>query len=355
MIESVTGLLNQGGFSAYAAAALGGIGAVFALALFAGIVFGAGSQSLRGMAVVAVLCAFAATGAGIGGAYLARKKSEQTMAKVRPAAAERLRRAGWLESRATLSVALPLVAPAALLALIGFVVAARRRASEFNEEPPAGPGLFIALLVCTTGAWAWGGKMWQDPLPGRDLDDSSWKVLDLADAIDAGDWDKCFTTPWSLGAATPAHALPAHAENQKRCAEHFTSAGDLNRLSSAVWLDDATLREGIKKRAEEAALAAPPAAAPPSTAPPAAAEKDKDKEKEKPESSEPARADPALAMLESKLRHCIKKRSKLELQVNISKDGRVDLPKNSPKCLKVAAAKIKLPKGNARTLEVQIK
>jgi hypothetical protein len=352
-MESVTGLLTQGGFSAYAAAALGGIGAVFALALFAGVVFGAGSQSLRGMAVVAVLCAFAATGAGIGGAYLARKKTDQGIGgKVRPAAAERLRRAGWLESRATLSVALPLVAPAALLALVGFVVAGRRRASEFNEEPPAGPGLFIALLVCTTAAWAWGGKMWRDPLPGRDLDDSSWKVLDLADAIDAGDWEKCFTTPWSLGAATPAHALPAHADNQKRCAEHFTSAGDLSRLLSAAWFDDATLRETVKKKAEEAAAAAPPAA-PPSTAPPTNAAADK--EKDKAESAEPARADPALAMLESKLRHCIKKRSKLELQVNISKDGRVDLPKNSPKCMKVAAAKIKLPKGNARTLEVQIK
>src|SRR5438270_140931 len=82
--------------------------------------------------------------------------------------------------------------------------------------------------------------------------------ITVALALIAKDWDKCFTTPWSLGAATPAHALPAHAENQKRCAEHFTTPDDLRRLLSAAWVDDPILRDAVNKRINEPPSVAAP-------------------------------------------------------------------------------------------------
>src|SRR5581483_7981255 len=257
----VSALLKDGGATAWAAAGLGVLACLCGLALLAGTLFGARSSILRGMAFITVALALAATVCGVAGTLTGRGATEDAVRKQRPATAERLRRAGWVESRANVSVALPLTAPAALLALAGFVVASRRRQLEeiTDAGQPSGAGLFILLLLFFGAAWVFAGRLWKQPMPGRDLDDASWKVLDLADALDANEWDKCFTTPWSLGAATPAHALSAHANNQKRCAEHFTTSDDLRRLLSAAWLDDPILRDALNKRINEP----PPAPAPP--------------------------------------------------------------------------------------------
>jgi len=336
-------LISQGGPFAVLAAGLGALSCLLSVALIAGAVFGARTEIVRALAVMCVIFSVTTSTAGIGGALIGRQRSDQAAAASRPSAAERIRRAGYLESRANLKVALPFAAPAAAVAIAGMVIATRRRQREDDDRSPSGVGLSVALMLLAVGVWIFGARLLLQRLPGRELDDAGWKVLELSDALNAGEWDKCFTTPWSLGAATPAHALPAHAENQKRCAEHFTEVVDLTRLQGAQWIDDASVKELIAKR-----LAPPPPPPSPTPAPP---------DKNEPPSTDPgtpATPDPALAMLESKLRHCIKKHAKLELEVNISKDGKVDLPKKSAKCLKLAVAKLKLP-GPARKLEVEIK
>src|SRR5581483_4935046 len=179
----VSALLKDGGATAWAAAGLGVLACLCGLALLAGTLFGARSSILRGMAFITVALALAATVCGVAGTLTGRGTTEDSVRKQRPATAERLRRAGWSESRANVQVALPLTAPAALLALAGFVVASRRRQLEDTEAgPPAGAGLFVLLLLFFGAGWVFAGRLWKQPLPGRELDDASWKVLDLADA-----------------------------------------------------------------------------------------------------------------------------------------------------------------------------
>src|SRR4051794_23867102 len=109
-------LISQGGPFALLAAGLGVLACLLSLALVAGAVFGAKSEIVRALSVMCVVFSVATMTAGIGGALLGRQRSDQAAAGSRPSAAERIRRAGYLESRANLKVALPFAAPAAAVA-----------------------------------------------------------------------------------------------------------------------------------------------------------------------------------------------------------------------------------------------
>jgi hypothetical protein len=350
MLKQLTVLMNQGGALAWAVAGVGGFGILFALFVLFGSLLRAPSKVVRFFSVSCLLLAVVTAGLGLACTLLGRQKVEQAVTGKRPALAERLQRVGYLEARSGVTLAVPLAAPPILLGLLGLAVASRRRWSEYHETPPSGLGFPVLLLLLGVAGVAGAVSLYRQPVPGRDLDDDSWKVRDLTDALDANEWDKCLTTEWSVPAGSAAAGLGSHFDNQKRCIEHYEKLDDLEKLAAAKWLDEPKLEAAL---AEKIALYKAPKPAEPAAAAVA-----------------PAAASEDIAEVQAKAKACFdkekKKKPKLtvatSLSVEVSKAGKVvavrdtgaGKPDAARKCAATQAKSLKLKAGEARKFDVPL-
>src|SRR5262249_22675857 len=151
--------------------------------------------------------------------------------------------------------AVPLV-----LGLLGLSVAGRRRWRDDPDRPEHLRALVgLVALVDVLGV-AGEAIAWKMPLPGRDLDDAGWKVVELDEAIGQQQFQACLTFDAPIESASRARRLPQFKDNQKRCADHFVKAepqagadvagvvADLKRLVAARWLEDEGLRKKVQAR-----------------------------------------------------------------------------------------------------------
>jgi hypothetical protein len=292
-------LLNKGGSFAYLAAGAGALACLVALGLFIALFF-AKSKVLRALAFACIALAIATAAVGIIGTLLGRSQVDTAVAHVKASDAERIKRTGYSEVQAILTVALPAAAGATFIALLGFIVASRRRWGEYHEAPPSGAGpAFLLFLFALVGLGV-GVEMLRAPLPGRDLDAASWEVIGVSEELDAGKWETCFVNSLKLEPGSAATKLGAHADNQRRCFEHTASgpdpAANLSKLLEQKWIDDAALRDRIAAKIAE--LKAPP------------------KPVEPPPSEKPPAVDPAIAAVQAAWKPCLDQAAKKKMKID---------------------------------------
>ncbi|MBK7857656.1 MAG: hypothetical protein IPJ65_03300 [Archangiaceae bacterium] len=355
-------LMNQGGTLGWAVAVIGAFGVLLALFVLFGAALRSPSKVVRVLAMACLVLSLATSLTGLICTWVGRSGAEKAAIGKRAAAAERARLKGFLAARAGVTLAVPLAAPPLLLALVGLFVAARRRLEEEHDEPPPGLGLAVVLLLLDAGAVAASVMVQRQPPPGEALDDDGWHVREVSDALDANEWGRCLDAKWALAEQSPAHTMGAHADNQRKCVEHFVAEGkveDLEALAAVKWLEDPKLRAALD---EKLAAATSARAAAPTPAPePALVERNP--------SVRPA-ASPAadIALVQAKARACFDKAAKKKkrlsvataLAIEVSAAGKVvavrDTGSGRPdavrKCAVASAKTLKLKAGDARKLDV---
>lgn len=353
-LQQLTQLMNQGGTLGWAVAITGGVGFLCALFVLFGALLKAPSKVVRFFAMACLVLSLGTSCVGIACTFLGRQAADKAATGKRPAAAERLQHRGYREAQAGVTLAVPFAAPPILFALLGLIVASRRRWTEYHEEPPRGLGLAVLLILLDGGGVGAGVWLYRQPVPGRDYEEDSWKVRDLTDALDAGEWQQCLTTTLTVPAGSEAQGLGAHYDNQRRCIEHFSApdskVGDLEVLAQAKWLDEPKLKEQLA--AKLASLKAPKAAEPAGAAPAAPGPS----------------AD--IAEVQAKAKECFEKEAKKKpkltvataLAVEVSAQGKVvavrdtgpGKPDKVRKCAVTSAKALKLKAGEERKFEVPL-
>jgi hypothetical protein len=351
-------LMNQGGTLGWAVAVVGAFGVLLALFVLFGSVLTAPSKVVRFLSMSCLFLSLGTSITGIACTLLGRSASERMAMGKRPAMAERIQQKGFVEARSGVTLAVPLAAPPILLALLGLVVASRRRWTEFHEEPPAGLTLAVVLFLLDGAAVAGSVFLYRQPAPGRELDDDGWRVRELTDALDANEWLRCLDTKWELPAGSPAQGMGAHLDNQRRCVEHFATEGkveDLKALAELKWIDDPKVKTQLSEKISERDQAKPAQAAAASPSP-------------SPAAPPPPSAD--IAQVQAKARACFEKAAKKKknltvataLAIDVAADGKVlavkDTGTGKPdavrKCAVASAKALKLKAGDARKLDVPL-
>ncbi len=346
-MSTLLDLIAQGGVSAKAVAGVGGLATLLSIAAIIAAVARARSTVVGALSKVCLALAVAALGIGIGATVSARHKAEEQFAELRPTAKEELRRQAHLEARANLTLALPLAAAPIVFALVGLAVASRRRWGEFHETPPSGPGLSILLVLAALGAWGAGAYLWIQPPPGKVLDPAAKQVMDLVDALNAGEWNRCQTTVFTPELQAAVRDLAGNKDNQRRCVDHFLQLAkreDIEKLMAASWIDDTVERDRLK--AKLADLSAPPKAA------------------------EAQPDEGPLAQIRSRARACFEKAAKRQpklkvdftLVMTVSKAGKVVAARDAAggkadparQCVIQAAKALAFPRGEARRVEARL-
>jgi hypothetical protein len=244
------------------AGAAAGIAAILTLLC---IVVGIRSSVLRAFSIVTILAVLTLLGAGAYGTYTAYQATDAAVASVKPpSAAERQKRSGYSDGRVHLMLAVGFSGVPLFLGLIGLVVAGRRRWRDNPDRPEHFRRLVATVVfvdILGIGAEA---IVFKYPLPGRDLDETGWKVVEFGEAVDDQHFDTCLTFDTPIDKASRAHRLPQLRDNAKRCADHFLSpvpmatpnaAADLKRLLAAAWFDDEGMRAKVQARLDEKAKA----------------------------------------------------------------------------------------------------
>jgi hypothetical protein len=264
-LQALTELLHQTGaleLIFQRAGATAGIAAILTLLC---VVLGIRSSVLRAFAIVTILAVLTLLGAGAYGTYTAYKTTDAAVASVTPpSAAERQKRAGYSDGRVHLMLAVGFSAVPLFVGLFGLVVAGRRRWRD-NPDSPEHLRRLVATVVFLDlmgiGAEA---IVFKYPLPGRDLDETGWKVVEFGEAVDAQHFETCLTFDTAIDKTSRAHRLPQLRDNAKRCADHFlspvpmaspTATADLKRLLAAAWFEDEGPRAKVQAKLDEQAKA----------------------------------------------------------------------------------------------------
>jgi hypothetical protein len=354
-MDRILDLYLKGGTAAQVMGAAGGLAALLAVILLLGIVARARSGFLRSMAIGCLLFSCVAVGAGVGQSWRARQAADAAVASERLGKSERIRRAAYLDAQAIAALGLETAAGPLLFALIALRVAGRRRWAEDHETPPPGAGVPVLLFLAGLAGCGIAGYFWKGPVPGRDLDETGWKLVDMRDALDAKEWSMCLTTDLALDGGVPGRAMGEWRDNQARCAKHFilpgdTEAGraDLQKLLAARWFEDKEQRRLVQQRIDETAPKAPEPAKPSAPAP------------------EP-KPDPALAEVQGLAKGCFQKAGHhvkspaTGVELVVSKAGKVTdaKPKGgghenaaAVKCLLKGAKSVTFAAGDERHLDV---
>jgi hypothetical protein len=359
-MTSILEMVKAGGPGLQVLAAAAALAALSLFFLLLALVAGARSSIVRGASMVCLLATTAIACSGAWDGWRGHQAVDESVATLRPGRAEQARREGYLKLRANAARAVTLAGPPLLFCLIGFRAASRRRWAEEHDTPPPGLGIplllfLVALVACGADAYLWKG-----PIPGRDLDETSWRVVDVRDSLDAKDWAACFTLDLTVPAKSPASSLGELKDNQRRCAHHFLSrdppkAEDLDKLLATPWIDDADVRRSLRDKLEElqkkpAAQDTPATAAAPAPTP---------------------APDPALLEAQSSVNPCLKKRDKkgpklesdAHLLVTVAANGKVTsvkeigagrLPQSVHKCFASALKKVTFAAGTERSLQLPL-
>jgi hypothetical protein len=226
-----------------------------------GILLGLRSRALRAVSVVALLGVLSLLGAGAYATYQADQAADAAVANVTPASvAERQRRAAHELARGNLLLALGLSAVPLALGLLGLTVAGRRRWRDDADRPEHLRAIFSLVAIADMIGFAGEAVAWKMPLPGRDLDEMGWKVVELEEAIGRQQFQACLTFEAPIENSSRVRRLPQFKDNQRRCVEHFVNAapqpgadaaGDLKRLLAARWLEDEALRKKAQAKVDE--------------------------------------------------------------------------------------------------------
>ena len=171
--------VRNSGFVGYLLLFLGMIGIGIALGAVAAL---AGkSRAARGLGAAAVILGAVIALGGAGGAYFGRSQVERAIEgeSVSPVTKERIRRAGYAESRSAARLGLGCaVVPIGAGAIALLAGSARRR----DAGAGAGAGsswTLVAALLAFAGVTVMAGMVpLMGPLPGRDLDDATWRALE---------------------------------------------------------------------------------------------------------------------------------------------------------------------------------
>jgi hypothetical protein len=348
LIDAILDSVNKGGPIVQAIAACAAAGGLFLLILLLALVAGARSSLVRRVSMVCLLSSAGIALSGAYGAWTGKQAADAAASTLRPGKAERTRREAYLGLRANAARALELAGAPWLFGLIGMRAASRRRWAEDHDSPPPGLGLPVLLVLAALVGSGANAYCLLAPVAGRSLDETAWRVIDLRDALDFGDWEACFTPDLKIPPGSPALAMGELKDNQHRCAHHFLSADPvrvehLQRLLDTPWFEDPEVRKGLKEKID--------AAAPPKPSPPP--------------------ADPALKEAQEAARGCLEKSGKkapklapeAHLRVEVSAAGKAlsvqevssgRLPPATQKCFVSELKKLGFAAGPERWVEVPL-
>jgi hypothetical protein len=354
-MDRILDLYFKGGTAAQVIGAAGGLAGLLAVILLLGIVAKGRSGFLRSMSIGCLLFSCIAVGAGAAQSLRARQAADAAAASERLGKSERIRRAAYLDAQAIAALGLETAVGPLLIALIALRVAGRRRWAEDHETPPPGAAIPVLLFLAGLAGCGMAAYFWKGPVPGRDLDEAGWRVVDLRDALDAKEWTACLTTDLALDGGVPARATGEWRDDQARCAKHFilpgdTDAGrtDLQKLLAVPWFEDKEQRRLVQQRLDETAPKPPEAPKPSAPTP------------------EP-KPDPALAEMQSLAKGCFQKAAHhvkapaTGVEFLVSKAGKVTeaKPKGggrenaaAVKCLLKGAKSVSFAAGDERHVDV---
>jgi hypothetical protein len=296
-MDRILDLYFKGGTAARVMGAAGGLAALLAVILLLGIVARARSGLLRSVSIGCLLFSCVAVGAGVAQSFKARQAADAAASNERLGKSERIRRTAYLDAQAIAALGLETAVGPLLLALIALRVAGRRRWAEDHDTPPPGAAIPVLLFLAGLAGCGIAAYFWKGPVPGREMEDTGWKLVDLRDALDAKEWTACLTTDIDLDGGVPPQARGEWRDNQARCAKHFmppadTEAGhmELQKLLAVRWFEDKEQRKLVQQRLDETAPKPPEGAKTATPAPP-------------PE----AKPDPAVAEMQKLAKECFQK------------------------------------------------
>ncbi len=252
--------LTAAGILTQAAVGLTVFAAVLSLVILIAMLGRAPSGAVRKLSTLTLFVCAMGLAVALVDVYDARDQALHKANSLRPALAEKLKRQSYAQSLLGLTAALPLALLPLVVGVFGLRVASRRRWSEYHEAPPPSPAGALLFLAASVAAWGYGANLWSEPLPGRALDEESWRSLEFVDALDANEWGKCLTRG---DAVVPPHSAPialgADKDSQRRCVDHFlqlpnsdlTAQPALQKLAAARWPDDPGQKTRIKERLAE--------------------------------------------------------------------------------------------------------
>jgi len=229
------------------------------------------ASAARWLGIVTLCCAAVIGGIGTLGVFWNRSRTEDAIsgAAIRPTQKQRIRRAGYLESKSCAKFGLGLSALPLLAGAIAALTATKKRGAAAWPNalaprglPPGSPvardgtnGMAFAALGTAGAIAAANVLIIAQRLPGPDLDlyDPLWQVLDAKDLIEAGEMDRgCESLEAMLDQRFRGSIPPEAAAPAAKCVEHRLAAiarlpppsrrDELANLSRSALLDEPNKR-----------------------------------------------------------------------------------------------------------------